>query len=144
MVYAQVLFGFFIVPLFGTVIIGMLWKRATAAGGFWGLLAGTVSSIGMWSWMKLDPSAIRIIAFSPNAKELAENFYRAIWTLTICVVVTVVVSLYTKPRAEADLKNLVYGLTAIPSEGIYAWYRRPAFWAVVVGIGMVVINVIFW
>jgi SSS family solute:Na+ symporter len=144
MVYAQVLFGFFIVPLFGTVIIGMLWKRATAAGGFWGLLAGTVSSIGMWGWMKLDPGAIGIIAFSPHAKELAENFYRAIWTLTICVVVTVVVSWYTKPRAEADLKNLVYGLTAIPSEGIYAWYRRPAFWAVVVGIGMVVINVIFW
>src|SRR5438552_14429465 len=45
--YVQALFSFFIAPLFGTVLLGMLWKRATPAGGFWGLLAGTLSSIGM-------------------------------------------------------------------------------------------------
>ena len=39
--YVQALFSFFIAPLFGTVILGMLWKRVTPAGGFWGLLAGT-------------------------------------------------------------------------------------------------------
>src|ERR1700761_8977058 len=65
--YVQALFSFFIAPLFGTVIIGMLWKRATAAGGFWGLLAGTVSSIGMFVWVKGDPSALRYIALSPDA-----------------------------------------------------------------------------
>ena len=48
--YVQALFGFFIIPLFGTVIIGMLWKRATPAGGFWGLLCGTHrrSCCGCW------------------------------------------------------------------------------------------------
>ena len=46
--YVQELFSFFIAPLFGTVILGMLWKRASKAGGFWGLLSGTASSIGMW------------------------------------------------------------------------------------------------
>ena len=35
------MFSFFIAPLFGTVILGMLWKRATKEDGFWGLLAGT-------------------------------------------------------------------------------------------------------
>ena len=34
--YVQALFSFFIAPLFGTVLIGMLWKRATPAGGFLG------------------------------------------------------------------------------------------------------------
>src|SRR6202158_1386366 len=48
--YVQALFSFFIAPLFGTVILGMLWKRATPAGGFWGLLAGTLSSVGMYIW----------------------------------------------------------------------------------------------
>src|SRR3974377_2151274 len=38
--YVQALFSFFIAPLFATVILGMLWPRATPAGGFWGLLAG--------------------------------------------------------------------------------------------------------
>src|SRR6202000_816425 len=32
--YVQALFSFFIAPLFGTVILGMLWKRATNWGGF--------------------------------------------------------------------------------------------------------------
>src|SRR5205814_262930 len=40
--YVQALFSFFIAPLFGTVVLGMLWKRMTGAGAFWGLLAGTV------------------------------------------------------------------------------------------------------
>ena len=43
--YVQNLFGFFIAPLFGTVLLGMLWKRVTSAGGFLGLLAGTTTSI---------------------------------------------------------------------------------------------------
>src|ERR1700741_3078277 len=32
--YVQALFGFFIAPLFGTVLLGMLWKRVTRAAGF--------------------------------------------------------------------------------------------------------------
>ena len=53
--YMQALFGFFIAPLFGTVLLGMLWKRVTSTGGFLGLLAGTVSSVAMFTLMKLDP-----------------------------------------------------------------------------------------
>src|SRR3981189_3465786 len=48
--YVQALFSFFIAPLFGTVVLGMLWKRATGPGGFWGLFCGTLSSISMWAW----------------------------------------------------------------------------------------------
>src|SRR5579864_839715 len=62
--YVQALFSFFIAPLFGTVVLGMLWKRATSAGGFWGLLLGTLSSIGMWTWVKIDPSALRYVSLS--------------------------------------------------------------------------------
>src|SRR5881394_3290392 len=67
--YVQALFSFFIAPLFGTVVLGMLWKRATGLGGFLGLLCGTASSIGMWIWGKVDPSALSILALSPNAKD---------------------------------------------------------------------------
>ena len=38
--FLQVLIFFFIVPLFGVVILGMLWKRCTPAGGFWGFCSG--------------------------------------------------------------------------------------------------------
>src|ERR1700681_2231301 len=91
--YVQALFSFFIAPLFGTVILGMLWKRATPAGGFWGLLAGTVSSIGMWAWVKMDPHALGYVALSTHARDMAENMYRALWSWIICVLVTVLVSM---------------------------------------------------
>src|SRR6266705_6393832 len=76
--YVQALFSFFIAPLFGTVILGMLWKRATGPAGFWGLLAGTLSSISMWAWVKVDPAALRYVALSANARDMAENMYRAL------------------------------------------------------------------
>src|SRR6202008_4208228 len=47
--YVQALFGFFIAPLFGTVVLGMLWKRVSRAAGFWGLLAGVASSVSMFT-----------------------------------------------------------------------------------------------
>src|ERR1700726_5284708 len=101
--YVQALFSFFIAPLFGTVLLGMLWKRATGAGGFWGLLCGTLSSISMWTWVKFDPSALRYVALSPHAKALAQDMYQALWSFFVCVAVTVVVSLATKPKPDADL-----------------------------------------
>jgi len=142
--YVQALFSFFIAPLFGTVVLGMLWKRATRAGGFWGLLTGTLSSIGMWAWVKLDPAAIRFIALSPNAKDMAENMYRALWSWIVCVTVTVVVSLLTRPTPERELNGLVYGCTEVPHDGDLPIYKRPAFWAVIVALVFVVLNVIFW
>ncbi|HMI51323.1 MAG TPA: sodium:solute symporter family protein [Candidatus Saccharimonadales bacterium] len=142
--YVQALFSFFIAPLFGTVILGMLWKRATRAGGFWGLLAGTVSSIGMWAWVKINPAALAYVALSTHARDMAENMYRALWSGLICAFVTIVVSLMTKPQTEAELKGLVYGATDIPSEQDMVFYKRPIFWAGGVAVAVVAINIYFW
>jgi solute:Na+ symporter, SSS family len=142
--YVQALFSFFIAPLFGTVILGMLWKRATAAGGFFGLLAGTASSVGMWALVKTDPAMLKYIALSPNAKDMAENMYRALWSWLICVIVTVVVSLLTTPRPVEELKGLVYGATEIPSEGHLPVWKRPIFWAGVSAALFLILQVIFW
>ena len=142
--YVQALFSFFIAPLFGTVILGMMWKRASHAGGFWGLLAGTASSIGMFLWVQTDSSALRYIAMSPDAKPMAENLYRALWSWVICVVVTVVVSLVTKPVPRAELAGLVYGVTPIPDDGATSIWQKPIFWACVVITIFFVLNLIFW
>ncbi|MGC2648463.1 MAG: sodium:solute symporter family protein [Candidatus Sulfotelmatobacter sp.] len=142
--YVQALFSFFIAPLFGTVVLGMLWKRATSSGGFWGLLCGTLSSIGMWTWVKVDPSALRYVALSPHAKGLAQDMYQALWSFITCVLVTVIVSLATKPIPDSQLTGLVYGLTDVPSVGNLPWYQKPIFWAGVVTIVFVLLNIIFW
>lgn len=141
--YVQALFSFFIAPLFGTVLLGMLWKRATNAGGFWGLFAGIGSSIGMYAWVQINPAALRYIALSNHAQDMAENMYRALWSWIICVVVTVVVSYATKPRPENELVGLVRGCTELPSEGHYPLLHRPAFWAGVVAVLFLIVNFIF-
>jgi SSS family solute:Na+ symporter len=142
--YVQALFSIFIAPLFGTVILGMFWKRATAAGGFWGLLTGTVSAAAMFAWIEVNPAAVRYVALSSHASPMAADMYRALWSWIVCVVVTIAVSSFTRPKPVAALSGLVYGETDIPSEGSLAFYHRPAFWAVIVGVVFVALNVIFW
>jgi len=142
--YVQALFSFFIAPLFGTVILGMLWKRATPAAGFWGLLTGTLSSVGMYVWVKLDPSAVRYVALSSQAQDQAQNMFRALWCCSICVIVTVVVSLVTKPKPDAELKDLVYGLTPIPKEEHVSIFHSPVFWGVIVAVVFIILQIIFW
>ncbi|HEV2616539.1 MAG TPA: sodium:solute symporter family protein [Candidatus Acidoferrales bacterium] len=142
--YVQALFSIFIAPLFGTVILGMFWKRASSAGGFWGLLTGTIAAASMFVWVELNPAAVRYVALSSHASPMAADMYRALWSWIVCVVVTIGVSLFTRPKPIAALSGLVYGETEIPSEGNLAFYHRPVFWAVVVGIVFVALNIIFW
>jgi len=142
--YVQALFSFFIAPLFGTVILGMLWKRATPAGGWTGLLAGTLSSVGMYTWVKIDPGAVRYVALSPQAQDQAQNMFRALWCWLICVIVTVVVSYMTKPKPDSELTNVVYGLTPIPKTQHVSWIQSPLFWGAVVAIVFVILQIIFW
>jgi SSS family solute:Na+ symporter len=142
--YVQALFSFFIAPLFGTVLLGMLWKRATGPGGFLGLLAGVGSSVAMFFWVKFDPSALAIIALSPNAKPLAEDMYRALWSCLINVIVTVVVSLATTPKPVSELKGLVMGVTDIPKEQSVPLLHKPVFWGAISIALLLILQWIFW
>ncbi len=270
--FLQVLVFFFIVPLFGTVILGMLWKRATPAGGFWGFLAAIVFSMGMWVFVhtfpegskplptavlgngavvsvaktgdkitqvtvesgevkttnvdipleagkqpvvsgrhavpsagvpliatqgtgasaktmrvlvpdavyadtkehakfgvegvalvlkpgvtvqasyvakkfdaaSFNPAHTKYVARSDKAKGMAVNMYSGFWSLVVCLTVTILVSLFTKPKPEAELKDLVFGLTKIPIEEVGPWYSSPKLWAAVVLLALVAINIIFW
>jgi SSS family solute:Na+ symporter len=142
--YVQALFSFFIAPLFGTVILGMLWKRGTKAGGFWGLLSGTLTAVSLWAWVRHDPTALRYVALSPDAKAMAEDMYRALWSWLVCVIVTVVVSYATKPRPVAELEGLVYGASKLPEEHDDHWYQKPIIWAAAIAIIFVGLNIIFW
>jgi solute:Na+ symporter, SSS family len=142
--YVQALFSFFIAPLFGTVVLGMLWKRATKAGGFLGLLTGTLASIAMFVWVHYQPSALRYVAINPQAAPMAQDLYRALWSWLICVGVTVVVSLMGKQMPDAELAGLVYGVTPIPHDGAQTLWQKPMFWAVIVITVFFILNIIFF
>src|SRR5438309_7812984 len=142
--YVQALFGFFIAPLFGTVLLGMMWKRVSKAAGFWGLLAGTLTSIGIFSAMKFDHRWVGVFALSPHAQGLAQDMYQSLWSCVTCVVVTLLVTLATKPRPDEELKGLVYSLTEVAHEERAGILQRPIFWGGVALAALVVLQIIFW
>jgi solute:Na+ symporter, SSS family len=142
--YVQALFSFFVSPLFATVLLGMFWKRATNAGGFWGLLSGMGVSIGMWIAVRLSPSALKYVAFSMSARPMAENLYRMLWSWLACVLVTVIVSLGTQPRKDEELVGLVYGCTPKEPVTSLAWWDSPKFWAGIALVTVLILQWIFW
>ena len=75
---------------------------------------------------------------------MAQNFWTAIYAWTVCFVVTIVVSLATRPRPDAELTGLVYSLTPRQNDGEKRWYMRPAVLGVIVLVCVTLLNVIFF
>jgi SSS family solute:Na+ symporter len=84
------------------------------------------------------------VALSPDAKDMAENMYRALWSLSVCAIVIFVVSLFGKPRPVAELNGLVYGATKLPAEEPVPYYKNEYFWMCLAIVVFVALNVYFW
>ncbi|HZS48259.1 MAG TPA: sodium:solute symporter family protein [Blastocatellia bacterium] len=145
----QLVFAFVNAPLFATFLLGMFWKRATGHGAFAGLLSGTIAA-AIHHGFTLPAGAVVGIKggwFGVHhiyPSEMAQNFWTAISAWTTCFLVTILVSLATKPREENQLVGLVYSLTQRPKAENVPWYERPAvLGAIVLGLA-VVLNIIFW
>lgn len=124
--------------------MGMFWKRGTRAGGFWGLLVGTLTSIGLWAWVKIDPAALRYVALSSDARDMAENMYRALWSVIVAMLVTFLVSMFSRPKPDSELNGLVYGATVLPKEDPVPFYKNEWIWTGVAIVLFAVINIYFW
>jgi SSS family solute:Na+ symporter len=81
---------------------------------------------------------------SPDAKDMAENMYRALWSVCVSVIVVFVVSLFGKPRPEAELDGLVYGATKLPAEEPVPFYKNEWFWTAIAIVLFLAINIYFW
>ncbi|MDX2150468.1 MAG: sodium:solute symporter family protein [Bryobacteraceae bacterium] len=142
--FLQLIFGFVNAPLFATFLLGMFWKRTTANGAFVGLLSGTFAAAVTHGVTVAEGKGGWLSPMHQFPSGMAQNFWVAIWAWTACFVVTILVSLTGKPRPAEELRGLVYGLTALPADEHEPWYRRPSQLAILVGIGAVILNILFW
>jgi SSS family solute:Na+ symporter len=140
----QLVFGFVNAPLFATFLLGMFWKRATGHGAFFGLLAGTGAAALTHGLTMAEDKGGWIAEVYKFPSTMAQNFWIAIFAWSTCFLVTMLVSLATKPRPEAELKGLVYGLTEMPVDQGERWYHRPLPLACVVGVALLLLNLWFW
>jgi solute:Na+ symporter, SSS family len=138
--YLQDLFSFFNAPLFATFILGMFWKRMTPHAGWSGLVLGTASAITVWGL-----SQAGVIGLSGQGT----SFVAAGTAFVVDIVVSVVVSLATKPKPDEELVGLVYSLTPKETRQHDAtgenagWYRKPGLLAGIVLILTIALNAIF-
>jgi SSS family solute:Na+ symporter len=122
--YIQALFSFFNAPLFATFVFAMFWRRTTPWAGFWGLAAGTLAAVAVHFLHSRGPLDL--------GSPLSADFWGAVAAFVVDAVVTVAVSLATKPKPDDELRGLVWGLTKTedvtaerdPAERV--WWRRPA------------------
>ena len=140
----QLVFSFVNAPLFATFLLGMFWKRATGHGAFTGLLAGTTAAALTHGLTIAEGKGAWIAQVHSFPSTMAQNFWIAIFSWSTCFATTILVSLATKPRPVEELRGLVYGVTVIPHDKNEPWYKRPGPLAVVVGIALLALNIIFW
>ena len=145
----QLVFAFVNAPLFATFLLGMFWKRTTGHGAFIGLLSGTIAAaihhgftLPAGAVMGVKGGWFGVTRIYPS--EMAQNFWTAIFAWTACFVVTILISLATRARDEKELVGLVYSLTERPKEERLPWYQRPTVLAVIVLLGAILLNIIFW
>jgi SSS family solute:Na+ symporter len=145
----QLVFAFVNAPLFATFLLGMFWKRATGHGAFWGLVSGTAAA-AVHHGMTLPKGATAGIkggwfgTFYEYPSEMAQNFWTAIFAWTVCFVVTIAISIVTRPRVDKELVGLVYSLTEMPKDDARTWYERPMTLGVVVLLMTAALNLLFW
>jgi len=146
----QLVFAFVNAPLFATFLLGMFWKRTTGHGAFLGLISGTTAA-ALHHGLTLPAGAVPGIkggwlgvVVHQYPSEMAQNFWTAIWAWSTCFVVTIFISLLTKPREEKELVGLVYSLTERPSEEHLSWYKRPIVLGAIVMAMTILLNLVFW
>jgi SSS family solute:Na+ symporter len=140
----QLVFGFVNAPLFATFLLGMFWKRATGHGAFFGLLCGTGAAALTHGLTVAEEKGGWIGTLHAFPSTMAQNFWIAIFAWSACFLATIAVSLWTRPRAESELRGLVYGLSELPPEAGIRWYLKPGTLAAAVAAGLIALNLAFW
>jgi SSS family solute:Na+ symporter len=139
--FLQLVFSFVNAPLFATFALGMFWKRTTGHGAFWGLLSGTVMAaifhgITLSEGDKGGWLGGPIYVFH---SAMGQAFAVATVAWIGCFIMTIVVSLFTRPKEEKELVGLVYSLTP-KLQGA----KGPVLLAIIMIILGLILNLIFF
>ena len=89
-------------------LLGICWKRASAKGGMWGLLAGMVIGLTRLG-AKVYYSTVGAGAGDSLIKYL---FYDLNWLFLFCLVVVIVVSYCTEAPSPEKIRGLVFGTSS--------------------------------
>ncbi|MBC2681290.1 sodium/solute symporter [Corynebacterium sp. 4HC-13] len=142
--YLQTLFGFFNAPLFATFILGMFWKRMTPTAGWTGLVAGTGVAIIYWVIATFGGTDIGFF----NLPGQGTAFVAASLAFVVDIIVSIIVSLVTKPKPDHELVGFVKSVTpkenlTDQAEASLPWFRRTVPLGLLCLAMVLVLNIVF-
>ena len=158
--YMQFVFTFFNAPLLATILLGMFWVRTTPWAAFYGLVSGTAAAVIHYFFTEavrisaellppyLKPFASLWPVIGPYLEyktDMAGNFWRAIFAFSVCFVVTVLISLFTKPKPKEELAGLTWSLRdrECMKDANERFYSNPVFMSLVLLFLLLILNLIF-
>jgi SSS family solute:Na+ symporter len=94
-VYMQTILSMFQGPVLAILLLGIIWPRATGYGGLAGLVLGVTFCFILRNTPGLFPSEDPFL-------------FVAWWSFVFALIVTIVVSLLTKPESEEKLRGMVW------------------------------------
>ncbi len=102
-VFSQMLLSLFQGPIFAILLLGIMWPRANSAGALAALCIGVPFCF--------------ILNFTPGVFTISDPFlYVAMYSFLLSLVVTVVVSLLTKPEPADKIRGLTWGSVVLSAE----------------------------
>ncbi len=144
--YLQTLFGFFNAPLFATFILGMFWKRMTPTAGWAGLVSGTLAAVlvALFSEDAFGTASLGVIPLGGQGA----SFIAASAAFVVDILVSVAVTMVTRPKPVHELAGLVYSETpkevrTDPDAHRLPWYQSPVPLAGIALVMVIALNVIF-
>ena len=104
-------FSAVIVPLFAVVLLGMFWRRATSHAAFAGLIAGATAALlhhgltlPIGTHRGVGGGWIAVLHHHPN--NIAQSLLTAVLAFGVASIVTVVVSLCTRPTSNPEMRKM--------------------------------------
>ena len=93
-------------------LLGVAWKKTTPKAGMWTLIVGLVLGFTRLIVMILNPQGDNLFFYLFNEM----NVYAfCVWMFLFCIVLAIVISLFTKKPEQAQIQGLVMG-TATPEQ----------------------------
>ncbi|HUP13475.1 MAG TPA: sodium:solute symporter family protein [Niastella sp.] len=142
--FLQLVFGFVNGPLFATFLLGMFWKRTTGHGAFWGLVAGTFAAAATHGLTIAEGKGGWIAEAYTIKSGMGQAFIVAGVSWIFNFFTTIIVSLFTKPKPDEQLKGLVYSLTEKPKFHEQKWYLRIVPLGLVLLAITILLNILFF
>lgn len=154
-VYFQTAASYFAVPIASVFLMGMFWKRTTPAAALTVIICGIPCGMLMdWYIMEGQPLTLGGITLIP---QLIPTSFVESWNTTnifVCsgfnqvllMAVMVVVSLFTQPKSEAEIRPLMWSVDKFflpPGEPKRNLFQSVGFWFAILSLIYVAIYVVW-